>query len=376
MSKAKFVVLVVTLIFVTIAPGPAQAAQTEVSILDNVFNPSAVITGSGDVVRWTHNSFNPHTVTADDGSFDSSPGAALSSGQTFSVTITGPAREVRYYCKLHGAPGGVGMAGIITVVGATTQRPPADFDGNGSTDISVFRPSAGQWLAQGQTAVSHGINGDIPVPADYDGNGRTDKAVYRPAVGGWYRPSQATVFFGLDGDVPVPGDYNGDGRADIAVFRPSVGGWYIQGQSTVFFGLTGDIPVPGDYDGNGTTDVAIFRPEVGGWYRNGAAATFFGLTGDIPVPGDYDGNGTTDVAIFRPEVGGWYRNGGPTTFLGASGDIPVPGAYDANTTADVAVFRPSSGQWFVSGGGAPVSFGLSSDIPLPIPAAIRAAAFP
>jgi FtsP/CotA-like multicopper oxidase with cupredoxin domain len=257
----------------------------------------------------------------------------------------------------------------------TTRRTPADFDGNGSTDISVFRPSTGQWFVNGQATVSFGVNGDVPVPGDYDGNGSADKAVFRPSVGGWYRNGASTTFFGFNGDTPVPGDYDGNGTTDIAIFRPSVGGWYRNAGPTTFFGLNGDIPVPGDYDGNGTTDIAIFRPSVGGWYRNGASTTFFGLNGDIPVPGDYDGNGTTDIAIFRPSVGGWYRNGGPTTFLGLSGDIPVPGDYDGNGTTDIAVFRPSTGQWFVHGQ-AGAFLGVSSDLPLPLPAAIRAAAFP
>jgi len=337
MSRARLVVAL-TFVLAGVMPLPAQAAtEVPASIQDNSFTPNPLAITAGDTVKWTHNGFGMHTVTADDGSFDSNPaGGALAHGQTFSVTLDGPARTVRYYCKIHGGPGGVGMSGVIPVGGSVAhQKPPADFDGNGTTDISVFRPATGQWFVNGQSTVSFGANGDIPVPGDYDANGTTD----------------------------------------IAIFRPSVGGWYRNGASTTFFGFTGDTPVPGDYDGNGSADIAIFRPSVGGWYRNGAATTFFGLSGDIPVPGDYDGNGTTDIAIFRPSVGGWYRNGAATTFLGISGDIPVPGDYDGNGTTDIAVFRPSTGQWFVQGQ-AGAFLGASSDLPLPLPAAIRTAAFP
>jgi hypothetical protein len=263
------------------------------------------------------------------------------------------------------------VAGNVTHC-APPLHPAADFDGNGTTDISVFRPSTGQWFNHNGTSTFFGINGDIPVPCDYDGNGATDIAIFRPSVGGWYNQSGTTVFFGLNGDIPVPGDYNGDGKCDIAVFRPSVGGWYIQGQPTVFYGLNGDIPVPNDYDGNGSTDVAVFRPSVGGWYRNGAPTVFFGLNGDIPVPNDYDGNGTADTAIFRPSVGGWYVPGRSVQFLGISSDIPVPGIYHAN--GDVGVFRPATGAWFIQGQD-PVFFGTTGDIPLPLPAAIRTAFF-
>jgi len=58
-------------------------------------------------------------VTADDGSFDSGnqpPGAEF--------TLTFPRPGVyRYYCKYHGAPGGIGMAGVIVVGNATLTSP-------------------------------------------------------------------------------------------------------------------------------------------------------------------------------------------------------------------------------------------------------------
>jgi hypothetical protein len=211
--------------------------------------------------------------------------------------------------------------------------------------------------------------------ADFNANGTTDISVYRPAAGQWYVQGQSPVSFGSTGDVPVTADYDGNGSADIAVFRPSSGGWFRNGAATTFFGVNGDIPVPADYDGDGSADIAVFRPSVGGWYRNGAATTFFGLNGDIPVPGDYDGNGTTDIAVYRPSVGGWYVQGQAPVFLGLNGDIPVPGDYDGNGTTDKAVFRPSSGQWFVQGQAA-VPFGINGDRPLPLPSAIRGFFFP
>jgi plastocyanin len=333
LAKARVLACAVALAWAALPAGPASAAQFEVSAQDNVYSPSARTVDSGDSVRWTNNGFAVHTVRAEDNSFNSGD---LTNGQTFSVTFTGPSRTVRYYCIYHGAPGGVGMSGTITVEGTSTaQKPPADFNGDGATDVSVWRPSTGQWFVRNQATVSHGLNGDVPVPADYDGNGSTDVAVFRPSVGGWYVKDQAPVFFGLSGDIPVPADYDGNGTADIAVFRPSVGGWYIRNQPTVFLGRTGDIPVAADYDGNNTADVTVFRPSVGGWYRSGAATVFLGLSGDVPVPGDYNGDKTTDVGVFRRSTGQWFTQVQAT-----------------------------------------VSHGLSSDIALPLPAAIRMAAFP
>jgi hypothetical protein len=160
--------------------------------------------------------------------------------------------------------------------------------------------------------------------SDFDGSGTTDVSVFRPDNGVWYVKDGLSASWGTAGDIPVPGDYDGNRTTDIAVFRPSNGVWYVNGGVTTGWGTSGDIPVPGDYDGNGTTDIAVFRPSNGVWYVNGGVTTGWGVSGDIPVPGDYDGNGTTDIAVFRPSDGVWYINGGLTTGWGTNGDRPAP----------------------------------------------------
>ena len=67
---------------------------------------------------------------------------------------------------------------------------------------------------------------------DYDGDGKTDFSVFRPSDGSWWilRSSDGTLqgrTWGQSGDIPVPGDYDGDGQTDLAVFRPSDASWWI-----------------------------------------------------------------------------------------------------------------------------------------------------
>ncbi len=267
-----------------------------------------------------------------------------------------------------------------------------DFDADGKSDISLFRPSTGVWFILNSNNSSFSIfqfgqNGDKPVAEDYDGDGRTDAAVYRN--GGWFRLKSSTgtvdgIGFGLPSDIAAPADFDGDGKADVAVFRPSEGRWYIfptgsTNFNVVTFGLGGDVPVPADYDGDGKADVNLFRPSSGTWYRlnstNGTfAALQFGSPGDQPQLGDFDADGKADQAVYRPSTGSWYvffsttNNFGGIGF-GVAGDIPVPADFDGDGKTDFAVFRPANGNWYKlqsqDNGFYVYQFGNGADIPVP-----------
>jgi hypothetical protein len=51
------------------------------------------------------------------------------------------------------------------------------------------------------------VPGDLPVPGDFDGNGTFDVAVYRPSSGVWYVRNGATVQWGVAGDIPASRAY-------------------------------------------------------------------------------------------------------------------------------------------------------------------------
>ncbi len=269
---------------------------------------------------------------------------------------------------------------------------PFDFDGDGKSDISIFRPSVGQWWyvrsSDGSNAAStFGSATDKIVPADFTGDGKTDIAFYRPSLGEWYvlRSEDLSFYslpFGTAEDIPVPYDFDGDGKADVAVFRPSTNTWYIQnsagGTNILSFGSAGDQPAIGDYDGDGKADIAIFRPSLGQWWvrqsSDGAVfAVTFGAQDDLPAAGQFTSDNKTDITVFRPSTGEWFvlRSEDLSYFsfpFGAPGDVPVPADYDGDGQWDAAIYRPSTNIWYISRSSGSLTiqpFGSIGDQPVP-----------
>ena len=272
------------------------------------------------------------------------------------------------------------------VISAVTNKTPYDFDGDGKSDISLYRN--GIWYLQrsqaGFSASSFGIATDKTIAADYDGDNKTDLAVFRGNTDAsqpdFYvlRSSTSTVAqtsWGTVGDIPIAGDFDGDNKADYAVYRG--GTWFITNSSNGTtraeqFGLATDKPVAADYDGDGKTDLGVYRN--GTWYEQrstlGFTAVQFGIATDIPIPADFDGDAKADLAVYRS--GTWYELRSLTGFtavqFGVSTDIPVPADYDGDGRADVSVFRPSEGNWYLlrsTSGIAITNFGLNGDKPIP-----------
>ncbi len=290
----------------------------------------------------------------------------------------------------------INNANFTITANPTNRRSPFDFDGDGKTDIAIFRPAptGGEWWWQRSSdnqvpATPFGLATDVIAPGDFTGDGKLDITVWRPSTGFWYilRSEDNSFYgfpFGQNGDVPATADYDGDGRADPTVFRASVGQWYITRSSdnqvqAVQFGLPGDVSIAADFDGDGKADVAVRRngPNGAEWWINrstqGVIALIFGASTDLAVPGDYTGDGKADVAIFRPSTGFWFvlRSEDFSFFgfpFGSNGDMPVSGDYDGDGRIDPAVFRPSTNTWFIAGstsGTQIQNFGIAGDRPIP-----------
>jgi FG-GAP-like repeat len=302
-----------------------------------------------------------------------------------------------------------------------------DFDGDGGTDIAVYRegsrlqdlvPQASFWYffntRTGQSgAIGWGRTLDIPAPADYDNDGKTDTAIYRwwdfanGDTNEWWisRSSGGTQTLVFEpGYHKFSRNYIGDGRAEIGqlyqtdinrnpanpcnisfyfVTELSVGGNSIRKQVGEACNVI-PTPVPGDYNNDGRSDLAVFDNNTFKvWfppYSSAATApdVVQTLNVDFPAPGDYDGDGKTDFAGTTARNGRliWTIKQSGTgevieTDFGLAGDKPVPGDYNADGKTDLAVFRPSNSSWWIKNSGTGIVnlfyFGLATDTPLAMP---------
>ncbi|MEO6391481.1 MAG: VCBS repeat-containing protein [Pyrinomonadaceae bacterium] len=285
-------------------------------------------------------------------------------------------------------PGGWSIDITAAPANCTGARRPVDFNGDGKSDYTVTRNTGGgpsgqlTWLTHftgGADAPNQpwGLQGDELVPADYDGDGKTDISVWRPGTpfNSWFYilQSNTNTFradqFGQSGDDPsVIGDYDGDGKVDPTVYRSGISAgdhsfwWYRSSLTNAItlgaeFGQTGDFPAPGDYDGDGKFDFVVQRNGGSGnarFFRKFSSgipsdSVVFGTPTDIIVPGFYDADCKTDLAVERGSGGLLYWNilnstNGSITglfFGNVATDFPTQGDYDGDGLIDIAVWRPN-----------------------------------
>jgi hypothetical protein len=210
-----------------------------------------------------------------------------------------------------------------------------------------------------------GVSTDIPLTGDIDGDGRTDLIVWRPSSGTFFwlissanydYASQGAKQWGNAslGDVPLIGDFDGDRKADLAVWRASTGTWFWL-QSTFGFNYAnqgskvwgkqslGDVPLIGDIDGDRKTDLTVWRASTGTWFWITSSSGYdYASQGnkpwgsqaqsDMPMLGDLDGDGRAELIVWRPGSGIWFWLTAASGYnyaaqsqktWGTSGDVPM-----------------------------------------------------
>jgi plastocyanin len=94
---------------------PVAAASHSIAITDSAFRTAVLTVQVGDTVTWTNADDRPHTVTSQDGAFDS---GNVGEGAAFSFTFTAPGTYT-YLCEYH-----PDMTGTIVVEAAAAPANP------------------------------------------------------------------------------------------------------------------------------------------------------------------------------------------------------------------------------------------------------------
>lgn len=317
-------------------------------------------------------------------------------------------RAKRWYVNIHTTnfPGGE-IRGQIKIASL-----PSDFDGDGRTDIRVFRPSANGFYTLNSinnSVIFNSFAGGGTILSshdDYDGDGRNDLVtfsgegtlrVWRILQTGSNTVREVRWGHISPNDQIVPADYDGDGKADIAVYRRSEGIWYIirssdnQMQAEVFGLGPNDFANVGDFDKDGKNDLTVIRTTVNGfaWFtRRSSDGTMNVVLWGAPatdssfptVQMDIDGDGRQDHMVMR-DPNGVATTGAPVTFFirrssdgqmfvlqwGLDTDARLFGDYDGDGKTDIVARRNEGGQlvWYIyqssNGQGRAVIFGAASD---------------
>jgi plastocyanin len=111
-------VLVLVAAVALVSPRPAEASVSRVEMASMKFTPAKVEIELGDSIIWEAGD-DGHTVTARDGSFDSSSRGLMSEGDQYRWRFRVPGTYA-YYCRVHGNRGMQGEIAVIDPSAPTT----------------------------------------------------------------------------------------------------------------------------------------------------------------------------------------------------------------------------------------------------------------
>lgn len=150
-------------------PGGAAAAGGEVTINDAGYLPEPVVVAPGQHLVWTNVGVNPHTVTADDASFDS--GTMETKGR-FELTAPAAAGSYAYHCTFHAFMRGTLVVSTLSLQGpkkvlagkAATVRGVAP-GGVPGTPVTIEAFAAGAWTPVASTTLAADGSFRVATPA-------------------------------------------------------------------------------------------------------------------------------------------------------------------------------------------------------------------
>ena len=132
-----------------------------VGVEDFVFNPANITITSGDIIEWNWTGQIAHTTTSDATTgADSWDSGLLNTGATYQSPVLS-AGVHPYYCIPHGAPGGTGMAGTITVQANCT---------NGEVSVNITFDETGGSFNGYNIYVDGVLTATSPMTYDPSGN--------------------------------------------------------------------------------------------------------------------------------------------------------------------------------------------------------------
>ncbi len=251
-----------------------------------------------------------------------------------------------------------------------------DFNGDGKSDIYMFKASTGDniiWLNNGDGTFPDNLTwqfnsglgtGYVAQLGDFDGDGKTDIYMFNASTGDhvvWINVNGTFTKHSLGsgygtGYAVLPADFDGDGIADIYMFNSSTGDhivWLNAGNATFPApspdynwrsggGHGTDYAVQlGDFNGDGKTDIYMYNPNTGDhivWLNSGEGSfpsAYAWQSGGRPETkytvqlGDFNGDGKADIYLFAFYVTTPYetRNTDHIVWIN-NGDGKFPASYN------------------------------------------------
>lgn len=150
-------------------PGGATAAGGAVEINDAGYAPEPVVVAPGQQVLWTNTGVNPHTVTADDASFDS---GTLQRKGTFTLTAPAATGSYTYHCTFHAFMRGTVVVSTISLqgpkqvlAGKTASVHGVAPGGAAGTPVTIESYASGAWTPVASTTLAADGSFRVTTPA-------------------------------------------------------------------------------------------------------------------------------------------------------------------------------------------------------------------